>query len=357
VTELVRSLGDLRAADEQGFGGKSTSLGELISGGIPVPPGFAVSTAAFEAFLEVDGLGERVAERLAGLDADDVGGVHEAAEDVALAMRRTAVPAAVRDAVEPHYRALADATGKLQPPVAVRSSARGEDSADATFAGQQETYLWVRGLAGVCEAIRGCWISLYSPPAITYRAKMAAADETPAMGVTVQQMVDAAVSGVMFTCSPTTGDPSVVAVNASWGLGLGVVGGDVTPDEFTISKVTREVLRKTINAKELEYLPDPGGRGTHRVPVPGDRQTEPSLADDQLPALVDLGRRVEQHFGGRQDIEWAIARTGEFPENLYVVQSRPVTATAKAGSEAVADRKGADAMSLLLGTFGVKKGG
>jgi pyruvate,water dikinase len=135
------------------------------------------------------------------------------------------------------------------------------------------------------------------------------------------------------------------------------VGGDVTPDEFTISKVTREVLRKTINAKELEYLPDPGGRGTHRVPVPGDRQTEPSLADDQLPALVDLGRRVEKHFGGRQDIEWAIARTGEFPENLYVVQSRPVTATAKAGSEAVADRKGADAMSLLLGTFGVKKGG
>ncbi len=354
MTELSRALAQLRAADERGYGGKSTSLGELIAGGIPVPPGFAVSTAAFELFLEADGLRERVAACLEGLDGDDVAKVNAASAAVALQMRRTAVPAPVAAEVERHYAELATASQKRQPPVAVRSSARGEDSAEATFAGQQETYLWVRGTDGVCEAIRGCWISLYSPEAISYRARMSSDHEPPAMGVAVQQMVDAEVSGVMFTCSPLTGDPSVVAINASWGLGLGVVGGEVTPDDFLISKVSREVLRSTVSDKEIEYVPDPGGRGTHRLAVEPGRRTAPCLDERRLGALVDVARAVERHFGSRQDVEWAIARTGEFPENLFVLQSRPVTATAKAGSEAVADRAGLDPMSLVLGTFGVK---
>ncbi len=354
MAELTRALEELRSADEPDFGGKSTSLGDMISGGIPVPPGFAVSTEAFEAFLAVDGTGERVTELLAGLEPSDVRAVRAASDAVSLEMRRTAVPAELWAEVETRYAALAEATSKRQPPVAVRSSARGEDSADATFAGQQETYLWVRGVDGVCEAIRGCWVSLFSPEAISYRAKMAGADDVPAMGVTVQLMVDAEVSGVMFTCSPISGDPSVIAINSAWGRGLGGVGGDVTPDEFTVSKVTREVLRSTISDKTAEYLPDPGGRGTHRSAVPDDRRSAPSLDETQIAGLVEIGKRVEGHFGSRQDIEWAIARTGEFPENLFVVQSRPVTATAKAGTEAVADRAGASAMSLLLGTFGVK---
>jgi pyruvate,water dikinase len=350
----ARALAELRAHDEDGFGGKSTSLGELIAGGIPVPPGFAISTAAFEAFLAADGLGARVAGHLAGLDPADVAAVAAASAAIALEMRRTPVPDAVAAEVERHYAALATASQKRQPPVAVRSSARGEDSAEATFAGQQETYLWVRGGDGVCEAIRGCWISLYSPQAMAYRARMAAAGGVPAMGVAVQLMVDAEVSGVMFTCSPLTGDPSVVAINASWGLGLGVVGGEVTPDDFLISKVSREVLRATIADKQVEYVPDPGGRGTHRVAVEESRRTVACLDDERLGGLVEAARAVERHFGSRQDVEWAIARTGSFPENLFVLQSRPVTATAKAGSEAVADRSGLDAMSLVLGTFGVK---
>jgi pyruvate,water dikinase len=355
MTELTRSLGALRTTDEPWFGGKSTSLGELIANNINVPPGFAASTHAFDLFLKSDGLGERVATRMAGMDFADVAAVNRAAEEIALEMRRTPLPNALRAEVETEHRVLAEATGKRQPPMAVRSSARGEDSADATFAGQQETYLWVRGVDGICEAIRGCWISLYSPPAISYRARMAAEDEVPAMGVAVQLMVDAETSGVMFTCSPITGDPSVVAVNASWGLGLGVVGGEVTPDDFVLSKVTREVLRRTINNKAVEYVPDPGGRGTHRVAVPDERRQGPSLNDERLGALVDVGKRVERHFGTRQDIEWAIARTGTFPDNLYILQSRPVTVTGKGTSQAVAERK--DAMSLVLGTFGVKPKG
>jgi pyruvate,water dikinase len=354
MTELARALEQLRAPDEEGYGGKSASLGELIAGGIPVPPGFAVSTAAFEAFLAAGSLRETVAELLAGVDPEDVGAVTDASAAVALAMRRTPVPESVSAEVEAHYAALAAASAKRQPPVAVRSSARGEDSAEATFAGQQETYLWVRGTDGVCEAIRGCWISLYSPEAISYRARMADSGSPPAMGVAVQLMVDAAVSGVMFTCSPLTGDPSVVAINASWGLGLGVVGGEVTPDDFLISKVSREVLRATIADKAVEYVPDPGGRGTHRVAVAEPRRSAACLDAEQLRALVATAAGVERHFGARQDVEWAIARTGSLPENLFVLQSRPVTATAKAGSQAVADRTGLDAMSLVLSTFGVK---
>ncbi len=176
---------------------------------------------------------------------------------------------------------------RRRPPVAVRSSALGEDSQDATFAGQQETYLWVRGADHVCDAVRDCWVSLYSPPAIAYRARLGAGDE-PAMGVAVQLMVDAEVSGVLFTCNPVSGDPSMVAVNASWGLGLAVVGGEVTPDDYLVSKVTREVVREHVHAKDIEYVPDAGGRGAVRVEVPEERREVSCLDAAALDALVDV---------------------------------------------------------------------
>ena len=195
------------------------------------------------------------------------------------------------------------------PPVAVRSSAVGEDSVDATFAGQQETYLWVRGAEHVCDAVRDCWVSLYSAAGDQLPvAARAVPPRAPAMGVTVQLMVDAEVSGVMFTCSPLTGDPSVVAINASWGLGIAVVGGEVTPDDFLVSKVTGEVVREQINHKDVQYVPDERGRGAVRAEVPAERRDVPCLDADALAGLVELGRRVERHFGGHQDVEWAIAR-------------------------------------------------
>src|SRR5205085_2381910 len=136
----------------------------------------------------------------------------------------------------------------------------GEDSEEATFAGQQESYLWIRGVDAVCNAVRDCWGSLYTPGAVSYRSRLGSADDV-AMGVTVQAMVDAEVSGVMFTCNPLSGDRSVVAINASWGLGLAVVGGEVTPDDYLLSKVTGEIVRATVSDKSVEYLPDPDGHG------------------------------------------------------------------------------------------------
>ncbi len=194
--QYTRDLEELRAEDASRFGGKSASLGELLHAAIPVPPGFAISTEAGEELTDI-------------LRRDIVARYGELGSDV---------------------------------PVAVRSSALGEDSAEATFAGQQDTYLWVRGVDAVCEAVTKCWASLYSPEAVTYRERFRSSN--PAMGVTVQLMVDAAVSGVMFTCNPVSGDRSMVAINASWGLGLAVVGGEVTPDDYLVSKVTGEVVQQ-----------------------------------------------------------------------------------------------------------------
>jgi len=352
VIELTRSLAALRATDEPDFGGKSASLGELIASGINVPPGFAVSTSAFDSFFFAEGLRDRVTRHLETVDLSDVGTVAAAAAKIADEMRGTPLPQAVHAEIEREYLALGALTDTCRPPVAVRSSARGEDSADATFAGQQETYLWVIGAEAVSEAVRDCWISLYSAPALSYRARIGAAIDSSAMGVAVQFMVDAEVAGVMFTCSPLTGDPSIVAVNASWGLGLGVVGGEVTPDHFVLSKVSGELLRQTINDKSVEYVPEANGGGTRRVDVPADRQLEASLDPERLAALLDLAKRVERHFATRQDIEWAIARSSTFPGSLFVLQSRPVTTVAQPVARPAAQ---GGTMSRLLETFGVGK--
>jgi pyruvate, water dikinase len=354
----TRPLADLRAADEGSFGGKSTSLGELMAGGIPVPPGFAVSTSAFHAFLAAGGLEARIADALERAQGGEVEAVQAAAEEIRAAICDTPVPDAVRDEIAAAYAALAREAGDdPEPPVAVRSSAVGEDSGEATFAGQQETYLWVRGADGVCAAVRDCWASTFSAPAISYRARMAAG-RAPEMGVAVQLMVDAAVSGVMFTCNPVSGDPSIVAINSSWGLGLGVVGGEVTPDEYLLSKVTGEVVREAVAAKHIEYRPAPGGRGTECVPVAEERQSVTSLGEAQLAALLDVARRVQRYFGSHQDVEWAIARGGEVPANLFVVQSRPVTATgAEPKAKEPAAEQPASALSMVMGTFGAKPKG
>lgn len=336
----TRPLGGLRAADDGEFGGKSAGLGELLAAGIPVPPGFAVSASAFRAFLTAAGLERTVAEQAARVDPGDVDSVGAASRAIAEAMRSAPVPDALRVEIAELYEAL----GPGEPPVAVRSSALGEDSADATFAGQQETYLWVRGVDHVCDAVRDCWVSLYSAPALSYRARLAGTE--PAMGVTVQLMVDARVSGVLFTCNPVSGDPSMVAINASWGLGLAVVGGEVTPDDYLVSKVTSEVVREHLHTKDVQYVPDPGGRGAIRVEVPPEQRDAPCLDARTLAELAELGRGIERHFGSHQDVEWAIDHAG----NVHVVQSRPVTAQARRDVAPPAD-----ALSLVMSTFGVTK--
>jgi phosphoenolpyruvate synthase/pyruvate phosphate dikinase len=343
-----RSLAELRAQDEPRFGGKSASLGELLHAAIPAPPGFALATSAFRTFIAESGLEGRIADAMAHVSAGDVDAIGAASHSISEAMRFAPVPDEVRDEVADRYEQLAQATGVETPPVAVRSSAIGEDSQDATFAGQQETYLWVREADHVCDAIRDCWVSLYSAPAISYRARLDRADIEPAMGVTVQLMVDAAVSGVMFTCNPVSGDPSMIAINASWGLGLAVVGGEVTPDDFLVSKITREVVREHVNHKDVEYVPDPRGRGAIRHQIEDERRDSRSLDAASIDKLVDVARRIEDHFKAHQDVEFVLARDSD---ELYIVQSRPVTALPKREHKPPPT----SAIAAVMSTFGADR--
>jgi len=331
-------LAELRGGDSAAFGGKSATLGELLAAGIPVPPGFAVSTSAYRAFVENERLRATIDAELARVALDDVGTIDQAAAAIGAAIRSCPVADELREEI-------ADRLAELgAPAVAVRSSALGEDSKEATFAGQQETYLWVRGAEAVCAAVRDCWASLYGAPAIAYRARLGG-DELPEMGVAVQVMVDAEVSGVMFTCNPVSGDPSVVAINASWGLGLAIVGGEVTPDDFLVSKITGEVVRRQIADKTVRYVA--GEHGAERTEVPEDLRFAPCLDEAALAALVEAGCRVDRYFGARQDIEWAFAPDGE----LHLLQARPVTAQPRHDPEPPPG----SAIDLVMGAFGVGK--
>jgi len=344
----TRGLTELREADADAFGGKSANLGELLGAGIPVPPGFALSVDAYRGFVGETGLGGAIASALARAHTDDVDALTAASKAIDEAMRFAPMPDAVRIEVAEGYEELARGTGQVDPPVAVRSSALGEDGADASYAGQQESFLWVRGVEHVFDAVRDCWASLFTPQAISYRLALGSGHEA-AMGVTVQAMVDAEISGVLFTCNPVSGDPSMVALNASWGLGIGVVGGELTPDDYLVSKITGEVVRRTVSTKHIEYVPDPAGRGTIRRDVPAERREESCLGDEELAALVEVARRIERHYGRHQDVEWAIARTGGLPESLLVLQARPVTTRPWP-----APLQSASALSLVLGMFGAR---
>jgi len=260
------------------------------------------------------------------------------------------MPVEVASDIATAYAALGRRIGRDEPPVAVRSSAVAEDAADASFAGVQDTYLWLSGVDEVLRGVQRCWASYFNPEAIAYRAQHTGA--RAGMSVAVQYMVDARVAGVMFTLNPVSGDPSSIAIDASYGLGTTVVGGEVTPDSFLVSKVTRKVVRSALGEKEIECVAAASGSGTTIKEVDADRRARPCLEPAEIETLVDLARRVEAHYGRHQDLEWAIdRRLGE----VFLLQSRPETVwSQKRRTPAVA----ADALSAIAATFlgGAAKG-
>jgi pyruvate,water dikinase len=296
-------------------GGKCAHLGDLTQAGFPVPPGFAVLTEAFESVVAT-----HVDQLLDGLDADDVVALERKAAEVRAAVETLDVPGHVADAIRDGYRLLEEEVAVERPAVAVRSSAVAEDAADASFAGMQSTFLFVRGPDETLAAVRRCWASYFNAEALAYRARQAGA--AAGMSVAVQFMVDARVAGVLFTLNPVSGDRSSIAIDASYGLGVTVVGGEVTPDSYLFSKVTRQPIRVQLGAKEVECVPGPGGSGTVMRAVPDELRARPCLEQDELERLIELGRDVERHYGRPQDIEWAIDRgLGE----LFLLQARPET--------------------------------
>ena len=305
------------------LGGKCTSLAIMTGAGMPVPPGFAVTTDAFDAVMNQTTLRDHIVKHLAGLDPNNVVDVDTRAAHIRELIMTQEVPADVRDASIAAYNKLMALCGG-EVPVAVRSSATAEDLPDASFAGQQDTYLWIIGQEAVMQKIRECWASLYTARAITYRMANNISDEGLSMAVAVQKMVNSRTSGVAMTIDPSNGDKSKIVVDSSWGLGEMVVSGEVTPDNFMIDKVMMHIINRIISDKHEELVPS--GHGTViRKEVDAERRNSPSLSDEELIQVATLAKAAHKHYGTVQDIEWAIDADLPAGSNVLLLQSRPET--------------------------------
>jgi pyruvate, water dikinase len=347
-TDLIGWFADIGLADRPHVGGKGGSLGELQRAGIAVPPGFVVKTRAFERFVEALEREEPFRSRVSSLDCEDLPAVGKCCEELRARVEAAALPADVQEEIASAYAGLSRAGN--QDPVAVRSSATTEDAVDASFAGLQDTYLWVKNLDETLRLVRSCWASLYSLESVTYRLKRALPEEGVAMAVVVQTMVDARTAGVMFTRSPTTGDRSVITIEGAWGLGSAVVGGEVTPDRWVIGKITGEISVRDVSDKLIQHVPAAAG-GIESKPVPDEQRRAPCLSDDELQALRAIGRNVERHYGRPQDIEWAVDR---HTQQILLLQSRPETVWS-AKEAAPAARPASDPLSHVMSIFGGRR--
>jgi len=344
TSENVSWFADIGLNDRGMVGGKGGSLGELTRAGIPVPPGFVVRTSAFERFLGVLEKEEPIRPRVELLGAHELEKITALSECTRARLENAALPDDVqKEILGAHAELCGDHSSS---PLAVRSSATTEDAEDASFAGLQDTYLWIIGAQATLHYVRACWASLYSVPSIAYRRKHQMPENGVAMAVVVQRMVDARAAGVMFTRSPLTGDRSVITIEATWGLGSAVVSGEVTPDRFVIAKITGEITVREISDKHVQHVPAAGG-GTREVETPDHLRRAPCLSDEELTALKEIARKVERHYGRPQDIEWAIDRSGK----ILLLQSRPETVWSAKDAAPVA-RPAANPLHHVMNIFG-----
>jgi pyruvate,water dikinase len=344
--QYVVDLRDLNRHATDRVGGKNANLGELLNSGIRVPPGFALTVDAYLRHLERGGLYDTIRGMLGRLHPDDVTSLDEVGAEIRGLIMQREMPGDISSELRSCYRALEGMCGRDDVPVAVRSSATAEDLPSASFAGQQDTYLWVRGEDGVIEHVKRCWASLFNARAISYRMANDFPHEKVNMSVTVQKMVNSKSAGVMFTLDPQNGDVSQVLIEGNWGLGESVACGEVTPDQFKVDKISCEINSRTISHKHMECVPDPDGGIAALMPVGEDRQRKPCITDEELRELVRIGRLIEQHYGIAQDIEWAIDQDLPFPENVFIVQARPETVWSQKKPEPLL--AGKSASELLL---------
>ena len=325
--DLVIWFESLRRTDIPLVGGKNANLGEMTSAGIPVPPGFAITAYSYKKFIEETGIAAKIYEIIGQTvtNPSDPAQYEIASKKIRELIESTPMPKDIENAIKSAYEELCKKLGVKEVFVAVRSSATAEDLPDASFAGQQETYLNVKGIGEVLEKTVKCWSSLFTPRAIFYRTEKGFAHERVLISVGVQKMVNSKAAGVIFTINPVTGDPNQIVIEGNYGLGESVVSGAVTPDDFIVDKNTMRIVEKRISKKKVQYVRDPTTGKTVHVEVPLEKQEQPCLTDEEILKLAELAKRIEQHYGKPQDIEWAIDSDLPFPSNVFIVQSRPET--------------------------------
>ncbi len=331
-------------------GGKGANLGEMFNLGLPVPPGFAVSAQTYKEFIEKTGLKEKIEDKLKGLDVNDTDKLQQVAKQIQDLVISTAVPSEISEEIIDCYELLGsdgkEAHGLVEAKevfVAVRSSATAEDLPSASFAGQQATYLNVKGKDKIVKAVRACWASLFTARAIYYREKNKFDHSKVLISAIVQRMVNSDQSGIMFTINPSTNNEKELIIEAVYGLGEMIVGGEVNPDLYIVDKATKKIEKIEVKKQEIGLFRDEEGKNV-KLEIPENKQTRQVIPDTHIVELARLGKKIEEHYGRPQDIEWAIEK-----DQIYIVQSRAVT-TFKQKEESTEGAEGDSGDIAAVGT-------
>jgi pyruvate,water dikinase len=323
--EYIRWFDEIGKSEIGLVGGKGANLGELTQAGLPVPSGFCVTSAAYQEFLCRTGLDQLINNTITATRLDDLMDIQSKSRLIQSSILSAPIFPEIRDEVSTcHQRLLSDVSQDL--PLAVRSSATAEDQANASFAGQLETYLNVRGVPALLEHIKLCWASLWAERVVSYIANQGLDHRSVSMSVVVQTMIPSEVSGVLFTVNPVSGRRDEVVINSSWGLGEAIVSGLVTPDTIIARKSDGGIINRQTGVKELMVAYAAEG-GTEELPVPDELRCSHSLSDQQVTRLTLLANRIEAYYGRPQDIEW-----GYYNGDWYLLQSRPITTLAQGTS-------------------------
>ncbi|WP_405305497.1 phosphoenolpyruvate synthase [Methanobrevibacter sp.] len=343
----VKKFEELSKSDIGIAGGKGANLGELTQAGIPVPPGFVVTAQAYKYFMDEAGINDQVMEILDAIDINDTKALQAAAEEIKALIIESPIPDDLVLFIREYYNELCQRVGEDDTDVAIRSSATAEDLPEASFAGQQDTFLHVSGDDEVIEYIRKCWASLFEARAIFYREENDFEHSKVYIAVVVQKMANADKAGVMFTVNPSTGE-EIALIEGSWGLGESVVSGDVTPDNYQVDKKDNEIINVTISDKKVMYTNDEAGTSV-KVDVPEDKRKERVLSDEELIELTEMGKRVQAHYGEPMDTEWAFEK-----DMLFLLQARPITTLGNA--DEVAGDASSDLGDVLVRGLGASPG-
>lgn len=321
---------ELRRADVGLVGGKSSSLGELTSSvDVPVPYGYATTANAYRYFMEKTGQNKKIHKMLQELqDVEDSVELHEVCTKIRESICSATMPEDLAEQIGKAYEELAEKVGEKNPFVAVRSSATAEDLPDASFAGQQDTYLNVTGRDMVIRKVKECYASTFTDRAVYYRAKKNFDHENVALSAAVQMMADAKAAGVMFTVNLATGADDSIMIEGSWGLGEYIVQGTVTPDNFVVDKDSLTITSRRINDKSIELIRKEGGDVEERKVEP-ERAKAQVISDEQIAQLADYAKRIEKHYGCYMDMEWAV----DHKDRLWILQARPETVWSKKNKE------------------------
>lgn len=348
MTDFVLWIDTPGTAGDARLGGKFASLAEMTEAGFQVPLGFGITTDAYRRFLDASGLAEqaRSTRAAAAIAIADLSRVEELSAAMADGITSADLPADLEEVIRSAYADLSARAGEPDVPVAVRSSGESEDLGGASFAGQYDTFLWIRGIEDVLAHVRRCWAGMFGSAVLTYQPDGKADLTDYGICVGIQQMVASRSAGVMFTLDPVTGDRSKVVIEGCWGLGEGVVSGAITPSRYVMDKVTFEQVSAEVAAQDRMFALDPATSATGIIDVPADRREAPCLSADEVRALVRLAKRIEQHRGAPQDIEWAIADSGD----VRILQVRPETVWCNRAGEQLVSAP-ATAISQVLARF------